>query len=144
MPFNIRKPFVRRQTDQPVIEEAGSHSTPQYDADGKTASHAALDDGAITSGVDQLKKFKKTHKWDYNLDYDTIVCFFFPFPLACLKRLGSNRLLYRKLPTGSRKSTTWRRKPTLSMPCSRRTRHISKYGLPSAITMRTCRPTLFV
>lgn len=74
MPFNIRKPFVRRQTDQPVIEETGSATTPQYDAEGKAIPTTNLDDTAISSSVDQLKKFKKTHKWDYNLDYETIVC----------------------------------------------------------------------
>lgn len=74
MPFNLRKPFIRRQTDHPVIEQAGSDTAPQYDADGKAVPNSTLDDSAISSGVDQLKKFKKTHKWDYNLDYDTIVC----------------------------------------------------------------------
>ena len=26
----------------------------------------------VDQGVDQLKKFKKTHQWDYNLDYEQI------------------------------------------------------------------------
>ena len=26
----------------------------------------------VQEGVDQLKKFQKTHQWDYNLDYDQI------------------------------------------------------------------------
>lgn len=76
MPFNIRKPFARRTTDHPVIEETVPGSVDQVDADGKAVprtDNSIQDDGAIASGVDQLKKFKKTHKWDYNLDYDTIV-----------------------------------------------------------------------
>lgn len=78
MPFNLRKPFVRRTTDHPVIEEGATDVTPQYGADGKTVPDTTLDENAISSSVDQLKKFKKTHKWDYNLDYDTIVCFLYP------------------------------------------------------------------
>lgn len=77
MPFNIRKPFVRRTTDHPVIEQGAPDNLNQVDADGKAIPHTANsghDDGAaISSSVDQLKKFKKTHQWDYNLDYDTIV-----------------------------------------------------------------------
>lgn len=76
MPFNIRKPFARRTTDHPVIEENVPGNVNQVDADGKAVPHtdnSAQDDGAISSSVDQLKKFKKTHQWDYNLDYDTIV-----------------------------------------------------------------------
>lgn len=76
MPFNIRKPFVRRTTDHPVIEENVADNVNQVDADGKSVPHtdnSGHDNGAISSSVDQLKKFKKTHQWDYNLDYDTIV-----------------------------------------------------------------------
>lgn len=76
MPFNIRKPFVRRTTNHPVIQEGVPDSVDQVDADGKTApqtDNPAVDEVAISSSVDQLKKFKKTHQWDYNLDYDTIV-----------------------------------------------------------------------
>lgn len=76
MPFNIRKPFVRRATDHPVTEGNAPANVDQVDADGKTIPHTdspAQEDAAIASGVDQLKKFKKTHQWDYNLDYDTIV-----------------------------------------------------------------------
>ena len=76
MPFNIRKPFARRTTDHPVIEETVPDNVNQVDADGKAFPHtgnSGPDDGAISSSVDQLKKFKKTHQWDYNLDYDTIV-----------------------------------------------------------------------
>lgn len=74
MPFNIRKPFARRQTDLAVIQEAGSgmNAGAHHGMDEKGA--LTLDESAISSSVDQLKKFKKTHKWDYNLDYDTIVC----------------------------------------------------------------------
>lgn len=75
MPFNLRKPFARRTTDHPVIEEETADTTPHYGADGKTVPDNTLDENAISSSVDQLKKFKKTHKWDYNLDYDTIVWF---------------------------------------------------------------------
>lgn len=73
MPFNIRKPFVRRTTDHPVIEQ---NVPDQVDVDGKSVPHtdnSGQDNAAISSSVDQLKKFKKTHQWDYNLDYDTIV-----------------------------------------------------------------------
>lgn len=73
MPFNIRKPFTRRTTDHPVIEQSAPDNVDQVDADGKAIPRVDSDDGAIASGVDQLKKFKKTHQWDYNLDYDTIV-----------------------------------------------------------------------
>lgn len=48
----------------------------QVDVDGKSVPHtdnSGQDNAAISSSVDQLKKFKKTHQWDYNLDYDTIV-----------------------------------------------------------------------
>lgn len=75
MPFNLRKPFVRRTTEHPVVEEVPLDTTPQYGADGKTIPDTTLNENAISSSVDQLKKFKKTHKWDYNLDYDTIVWF---------------------------------------------------------------------
>lgn len=76
MPFNLRKPFVRRQTDHPVIEETDSNAVPTgtaHDVDGKPIPNTELNETAISSGVDQLEKFKKSHKWDYNLDYDTIV-----------------------------------------------------------------------
>lgn len=76
MPFNIRKPFVRRTTDHPVTERNSPDNVGQVDADGKTApniDNSAQDEAAVSSSVDQLKKFKKTHQWDYNLDYDTIV-----------------------------------------------------------------------
>lgn len=73
MPFNLRKPFVRRTTDHPVIEQTSPDAAPQYGADGKNIPDTTLDENTISSSVDQLKKFKKTHKWDYNLDYDTIV-----------------------------------------------------------------------
>lgn len=73
MPFNIRKPFTRRTTDHPVIEQSVPDNVGHVDGDGKTPPATNTDDGAISSSVDQLKKFKKTHQWDYNLDYDTIV-----------------------------------------------------------------------
>lgn len=76
MPFNIRKPFARRTTDHPVIEQNTPGNVDQVDSEGKAIPHtndSGPDDGAISSSVDQLKKFKKTHQWDYNLDYDTIV-----------------------------------------------------------------------
>lgn len=82
MPFNIRKPFVRRTTDHPVIEQNVPGDANQVDADGKPIPHtdnSGQDEVAISSSVDQLKKFKKTHQWDYNLDYDTIVCSSLPF-----------------------------------------------------------------
>lgn len=88
MPFNLRKPFIRRQTDNPVIEEAVPDATPRYDVDGKTVPNTTLDESGISSSVDQLKKFKKTHKWDYNLDYDTIVCpFFSSIPKVLLNKV---------------------------------------------------------
>ena len=76
MPFNIRKPFARRTTDHPVTEGNVPDSVNEVDADGKTVPHTDIpadDEVAISSSVDQLKKFKKTHQWDYNLDYETIV-----------------------------------------------------------------------
>lgn len=75
MSFNIRKPFARRQTDHAVTEEAVSETAPPHDAEEKVNPDATFDGSAISSGVDQLEKFKKAHKWDYNLDYDTIVCY---------------------------------------------------------------------
>lgn len=59
-----------------MIEETVPGNVNQVDADGKAVppiDSSGQDDGAISSSVDQLKKFKKTHQWDYNLDYDTIV-----------------------------------------------------------------------
>jgi hypothetical protein len=44
--------------------EAGMDSPPADDDIGQATS--------VDTGVEQLKKFKKTHQWDYNLDYDTI------------------------------------------------------------------------
>lgn len=82
MSFNIRKPFARRQTDHAVAE---GDDAPRHDTEGKTVPDTAFDEMAITTGVDQLEKFKKTHKWDYNLDYDTIVRFTFLY----LSRLSS-------------------------------------------------------
>ncbi len=44
-------------------------------ADGDGVARATgVDDEVFTveAGVDQLKKFKNTHQWDYNLDYDQI------------------------------------------------------------------------
>lgn len=76
MPFNLRKPFVRRQTDHGVVEDTGSDQGVQYDADGKAVPSTSTPAGAdesISTSVDQLKKFKRTHQWDYNLDYETIV-----------------------------------------------------------------------
>lgn len=75
MPFNIRKPFTRRTTDHPVTEGNAPGNVDQVDADGKAIPHtdSGQDEAAVSSSVDQLKKFKKTHQWDYNLDYDTIV-----------------------------------------------------------------------
>lgn len=85
MGFNIRKPFVRRTTDHPVVDDTGSDQGPQYDADGKAIPNTDRpieDEAAISSSVDQLKKFKKTHQWDYNLDYETIVRCSSPLPAS--------------------------------------------------------------
>ncbi|KAH8898232.1 small oligopeptide transporter, OPT family [Thozetella sp. PMI_491] len=42
--------------------------------DGENIAHASgVDENYnVAEGVDQLKKFKATHQWDYNLDYDQI------------------------------------------------------------------------
>lgn len=144
MPFNLRKPFVRRQTDNPVIEQTVADPPTQYGEDGKTVPSATLDDGAISSGVDQLAKFKKTHKWDYNLDYETIVCLqLFGSPFYCVGALCINERFHNRMPpTGSQTPTMLRRRPTSNMLCSRRTPRTLKCELLSATTMRICLPTL--
>lgn len=182
MVFNIRKPFARRNTDHPVTEDTGSYQGPQYDADGKAIPHDTnrqySDDGAITSSVDQLKKFKKTHQWDYNLDYETIVrsSFSFRHPYPSVRAVSASGAGFlaaghntwgqrrgngdlknsmesssmlsaiadqpcRKLPTRLLKSTMSRRKPTLSMLCSKRIPRTSRSGPQCETTMKKCQRT---
>lgn len=69
--------FRKRGTGPAVTE--GEVSEPQLDSEGKAIPTATghstgvdSDEINISEGTDQLKKFKATHQWDYNLDYDAI------------------------------------------------------------------------
>jgi len=68
---------------EPAAAESEIHTSPtvaisqeDFDKDQKVniAAVTSGSDGgdAVASGQDQLKKFAKTHQWDYNLDYDAI------------------------------------------------------------------------
>lgn len=70
--------FRNRKNDAVVSESA---TGPTFDSDGRAipaatggadSDNAGDDNSAIASGVDQLQKFRATHQWDYNLDYDDI------------------------------------------------------------------------
>ncbi|RFU29829.1 hypothetical protein B7463_g6494, partial [Scytalidium lignicola] len=56
----------RKKTDEPVVSE-----TAAIDADmiGEVTNASGSE---VESRLDQLKKFKATHQWDWNLDYDQI------------------------------------------------------------------------
>jgi len=59
----------RKRAAAPVVTEG------RLPSDEIETGHASgVDDAAFTveSGVDQLKKFKAAHQWDYNLDADEI------------------------------------------------------------------------
>lgn len=66
----------RKRTTDPVATEVAE---PRLDGEqsgieNDTARTTGVDDAGFTveSGLDQLKKFKATHQWDYNLDIDQI------------------------------------------------------------------------
>ncbi len=69
MGFGFRKRADATETVAPVgsnIEEPEIAQATGNDATGNDS------DFNVQEGVDQLKKFQKTHQWDFNLDYDQI------------------------------------------------------------------------
>lgn len=116
MGFSVRKPFARRQTEQAAYEDdAGSSSGPQYDSQGNVVSSAAENDEAISSSVSQLKKFKKTHQWDYNLDYETIVGSPLVSPTASPASTCRGTIFSR--PAALCSGNMWPRLPARHTPC---------------------------
>lgn len=58
---------IRKKTDEAVVSE----TTAEADAI-DAAPTATGSDYVADSGIEELKKFRKTHQWDWNLDYDQI------------------------------------------------------------------------
>lgn len=58
----------RKRGDEPSVTEA----TPVETDTGRATGVENSESLNVEENVDQLKKFKKTHQWDYNLDYDQI------------------------------------------------------------------------
>ncbi|ORY58552.1 OPT oligopeptide transporter protein-domain-containing protein [Pseudomassariella vexata] len=71
--------FGFRKRAQGPVEMTTEASPPRTESEGtpikSETAHATGADGdvvTVDTGVDQLKKFQKTHQWDFNLDYDQI------------------------------------------------------------------------
>lgn len=68
--------FRKKTTDPAVNEVPINH--PPHGVDNTNENFVGPSDTVdggdftIATGLDQLKKFKKTHQWDYNLDVDQI------------------------------------------------------------------------
>jgi len=58
--------FRKRSGSAAVAEVAPSEGNPTEAETAQVTSHDA------DSALEQLRKFKKTHQWDFNLDYDQI------------------------------------------------------------------------
>ncbi len=66
----------RKRTTEPVVTDV-TESRPdaeRTEIQNEAGLSTGVDDGGFNaeSGLDQLKKFKATHQWDYNLDIDQI------------------------------------------------------------------------
>jgi len=70
MVFGMRK----RGAEPAVTEPAGSPNPAQDAIEAAAGQSRGVDaDGFnVEAGVDQLRKFKAAHQWDYNLDVDQI------------------------------------------------------------------------